>query len=250
MAKVNSTKTVEVGSAFDLLPKSLEIVKNNWPAFLVVNILTLVSSLPFLQPEPTEFNVQNNEAAFSSENIAGLSGFGLGTLLGFVGVVALLFAAVNFFLLVMYFVLQVKSSAGKKPGIGELFNEAVKNWLWLRYIGLVLLGGLILVVGFLLLIVPGIIAYGRLAMSPYLLYDKNLGVIDAIKQSNELGKSFTGKVWGAIGVTFLVAIGAAILGIIPLVGSLLGSALVIVYSLVLPLRYQQLKNLDVVTVEK
>lgn len=234
MAKASSTSTKEVGSAFDLLPKSLEIVKNNWVAFLAVNVLTILASLPFYEDRAENYLTSNAGS--------GLGGFELGALVGATGLLVLLFGAVNMILYLMMLVLQVQTAAGKQPEIGELFSKITQKWLWLRLIGLGIVASVILVIGFLLLIIPGIIAIGRLAMSPYLLIDKDMKVMDAIKASNQMGKQFSGKVWGAIGVTFLISLGTSLLAVIPIIGGVVGTLIMIAYSLVLPLRYQQLKT--------
>lgn len=98
-------------------------------------------------------------------------------------------------------------------------------------------------IGFLLLIVPGIIAIGRLALAPYIMIDKKVGIEEALKQSNELGKKYFWKVWAAILVMILVtAILAGLLGIIPILGPLASVAVSIAFSVVLALRYQQLRG--------
>lgn len=248
MAQSTQPKTVEVSSAFDLLPKSWEIVKRNWQAFAAVNILSLLAAVAAL------FGETNSDDPYSRLNgggaMSGLSGVGLGAALGVGAIVVLILAAVGIVLYAMMTVLEVKSSEGKKPTVSELFEAATKNWLWLRLVGLLIVGGLIIVAGLILLIVPGVIAFGRVVMAPFFMVDKNLGVMDSLKASNELAKNHTGKVWAAIGVTLLVAIASGILNSIDTIGPLLGTLLGIAFSLVLVLRYQQIKNLKTVTVKK
>jgi TRAP-type C4-dicarboxylate transport system permease large subunit len=100
----------------------------------------------------------------------------------------------------------------------------------------------IIVVGFLLLIVPGVIAVGRLAMAPFIMIDKKAGIEDALKQSNELGRKYFGKVWAVVGVTILISVLTAIISGIPVLGPLAGTAIAISYSVILALRYKQLKG--------
>ena len=85
-------------------------------------------------------------------------------------------------------------------------------------------------------------ATSRLIMSPFHLVDKDLGVIEAIKQSNDKAIGRMGLVYGAIGVMVLISILASIIGAIPVLGPLVGAGITIAYSLVLALRYQQLKK--------
>lgn len=238
--KSATTRKVELGSAFDLLPKSWEIVKNNWQAFAVVNILSLLSAFFALFPD---YQDKSDKAFTSGYPVAGLSGFELGSLLGLGFLLVIVVAAASVLLYAMLTVLQVRSSESKLPTPSALFEAANKNWLWLRLVGLAILSGLIILVGLILLIIPGIIAFGRIVMAPYFMVDKDLGVMDSLKASNALAKEHPGKVWAAIGVMILVSIGAGILNSIPSIGPLLGTLLAIAFSLVLVLRYQQLKTL-------
>lgn len=232
---------VEIGSAFDLLPKSWEIVKKNWQAFAVVNIMSLLSA--FLEIFP-EYEHPEGSA------FAGASGFELGAILGFGFALAAILFAVNIVLFTMLVVLSVRSAEGKTPSVGSLFEAVNKNWLWLRLVGLFLVAGLIVLVGLILLIVPGVIAFGRIVMSPYFMADRDLNIADALKASNEMSKQFPGKVWAAIGVMVLIAIAGAIITSVPAIGPIMGTIFSIAFSLVLVLRYQQLKHLKSVTVKK
>lgn len=60
----------------------------------------------------------------------------------------------------------------------------VTNWkLMLKFLGAGLLSGLIVLCGFILLIIPGIIFAMKLVFVPYFVVDKGLGPIQAIKAS-------------------------------------------------------------------
>lgn len=228
----------EVGSAFDLLGRSWEIVKNNWVVFAVVNIFVILGGLSNAAGDPT---IKEGETPSQfSDNLSSLTGMEIAAIAGLGSIVLLIFAIVAILLFVMTTSLEVKSSAGKKPDLSELFKDGKKYFF--RMIGVGILSGLIILGGFILLIIPGFIAITRLIMSPYHLVDKDLGVVESLKQSNEQAKGNAGKIWAAIGVTILVSIGASILGVIPVLGALAGAAVTIAFSLVLVLRYQQLKK--------
>ncbi|HEX5456278.1 MAG TPA: hypothetical protein VFW77_02825 [Candidatus Saccharimonadales bacterium] len=228
-----------IGSAFDLLGKSLDIVKKNWQVFAVVNILTIISAVG-----SASGNDHYKERGYWNyqpiNNWGGLSGTQLAAIIGTGFLFVLIFLAIGIFLYAMSINLQVKSTSGKKPDLSELFEDGKKYFF--RILGLSLLSGLIIIGGFILLIVPGIIALGRLVMAPYYMVDKDLGVMDAIKKSNDKAIGKMGLIYAAIGVTILVAIFAGIIGVIPVLGPLAGAAATIAYSLVLPFRYQQLKK--------
>lgn len=238
MSDVSASKQ-QIGSAFSLLSKSAQIVKANWPAFALVNGLAILSALGQMFEGPDK--IDSNWAEQFSSRISGLSGGELAAVLGVGFGVVLLFAVVAVFLFAMATSLEVKSSAGKKPKAPELFKDGQK--FFFRIIGLMILVGLMVIGGFILLIIPGIIAIGRLAMAPYHMVDKDTGVMEAIRQSNALARGKMSLVYAAIGVTALVSILASIVGVVPIIGPLVGVAITIAYSLVLALRYQQLKKI-------
>lgn len=75
-----------------------------------------------------------------------------------------------------------------------------------------LLAGLIIAVGFVLLIIPGIILSIRLQFVPYLIVEKNLGPVDALKRSWEITRGHT---WNLF-LFGLVCILVVLLGLIAL----------------------------------
>jgi hypothetical protein len=69
--------------------------------------------------------------------------------------------------------------------------------------------------GLVLLIVPGLIIGLRLSQAPYFLVDKDMGVREAYWASWHATKGHLGKLWGIIGVGFLMILPAiTIIGII------------------------------------
>lgn len=235
----DTTNKKEIGSAFDLLGKSWNIVKSNWQAFAVVNIFVILGAIADSFVTDSNNKGANSDYGFASS----LSGFGEDQLAAIVGgglLIVLLIVALIIFLATMKTGLEVKSAVGKKPNLSELFNDGKKYFF--RFFLLCVLLAIIIVTGFILLIVPGIIALGRLIMAPYHMLDKDLGVIEAIKHSNEQAKGNMSKVYAAIGVMIVVSIGASILGAIPILGPLAGAVVTIGFSVVLALRYQELKK--------
>ena len=87
-----------------------------------------------------------------------------------------------------------------------------------------LISGLIIACGTLLLIVPGLYLYGRLAPAGAIMVaEKRRGPIDAIQRSFELTK---GRGWAILGLVLIVAIvGAIAIGV---AGALLGIILMLV----------------------
>jgi len=220
--------TKDIGSAFDLLGKSKDIVVANWQvfiwAYLPFILLTVMTTLdaPRIESEPMPFDFTLvNSIVF--------------------GILPLVIILVIIYFAAAVTVLEVRAARGENPIPRLIFAEALK--FFVRFIALGFVGGLIILLGLLLLIVPGVIAIGRLAMSPYHMIDKNLGPIEALKASNNQAKGNMGKIYAAIVVMILIQVAASIVGILPFIGGLISLGVTIIFSLVLVLRYQQLKTL-------
>ncbi len=87
-----------------------------------------------------------------------------------------------------------------KPGIGTLFD--VRGCFW-RYAATGILYGLIILAGFLLLIIPGIIWSVKFGLCFYFVVDKGLGPINALKASS---RTTMGVKWQLFGFGILCAL--------------------------------------------
>jgi uncharacterized membrane protein len=92
----------------------------------------------------------------------------------------------------------------KRVELGEAFRAA-GSFFW-NMLLLNILVALSVIGGLLLLIVPGLIILPRLVLAPYFLVDQKLGAVAAYKASWNATKGHSGKVWGIIGVAFLMAL--------------------------------------------
>lgn len=79
---------------------------------------------------------------------------------------------------------------GKSVPLGKLIRGSLDLHRSLRVFGAMVLYGLLVVVGFVLFIVPGVYLVVRGIYLPYALVREDLGVIDAIKRSWALTKGF------------------------------------------------------------
>jgi uncharacterized membrane protein len=98
----------------------------------------------------------------------------------------------------------------KKP---LAYDELWKNsrYFW-RYLGASILYGLIVAVGFILLIIPGVYLAIRYQFVTYLIIDKNMGIKEAFTKSSEMTK---GIKWNLF-VFDVLLLGIIILGAIAL----------------------------------
>lgn len=103
---------------------------------------------------------------------------------------------------------------GKKPSYEDLWTNVSKV---LNYIVAGILYGVIVVVGLILLIIPGIYFGLKFMFYGYAIVDKGMGPIEALKYS---GKLTSGVKWKLILLHF-ASFGVALLGVIALVVGLL-----------------------------
>jgi uncharacterized membrane protein len=82
---------------------------------------------------------------------------------------------------------------GSKPSISKLFDFSDCFW---RYLGVQFLYMLIILGGFLLFIIPGIIWSIQFMLAPYYVVDKGLGPIEALKASSRTTKGVKFDLFG------------------------------------------------------
>lgn len=202
--------------AFDLFKPSMEIVKNNLPAFLVLMAIPMV--LTMLGPDPTFRPDPNRET-------------GIQDLLGFIGAVLTL---VTFPAVV---ILQLKGAHKEQISGTDAFNDGLKYLL--RLIGLAICMIAIFAISILALIVPFFYAVRRYALAPYYLVDRDLGVFEALKVSAEESKDMWGAIYGIIGVSLLIALPS----IVPIIGWIATAVGTVLYAAAPGLRYLHIKAL-------
>jgi uncharacterized membrane protein len=213
MADTNSNASSE--DFLGIVSSAFKSIKESWEA-LLLNLLTfiLVALVPMLI-------IGISVPLLILPLFVGGSSPWLAVLLAILIITAAIVVACLFIPAMV--VTQLASAKGQKIG----FDEALKKGMpyVLRYIGLALLVGLCVIIGMFLLIIPGLLAAFFLSMSFYLLVDKNIGVIEAMKQSINLTK----KYWMWILALFIVNMAVSIVGYFPFIGWILSLAGSIAY---------------------
>lgn len=111
----------------------------------------------------------------------------------------------------------LKAVRGEAFNVNEIFM-AYRQTLQIALASLLV--GVIVGVGIVLLIVPGIIFACRLSMVPYLLMDRRLQAVDAVRQSWEITRGHAWSIFGLGFVSFWLAIAGLIclvVGIFPVI---------------------------------
>lgn len=101
------------------------------------------------------------------------------------------------------------SARGTKTTLAQVFEVGKKQAF--NMLLLSLMTAIAIIVGLILLVIPGIIVAIKLWLAPYYLIDKGLSPTEAMKASWAATKGNTGKVWGIIGVGIVFALACLIL---------------------------------------
>ena len=133
---------------------------------------------------------------------------------------------------------QLDATDDRHLHFGKLW-EQTRPVFW-RMLGVYLAIFVVVGIGLILLIVPGVIMMRRYFFAPYILLEKKTTVGEALSESAALSRLNTGSIYGILGVMFLIAL----LNVIPFVGGLLSFGAGALYSLAPALRYQQLKRIQ------
>jgi uncharacterized membrane protein len=105
----------------------------------------------------------------------------------------------------------LKTVDSKKTGFSDLSENFSCYW---RYLGATILYGFIVLVGFILLIVPGVIWAIKYQFYGYLIVDKKMGAMEALKKSGEITKGVRLDLF-LLGLVLLgvIILGALVLGV-------------------------------------
>ena len=139
-------------------------------------------------------------------------GAGKETLLGsFLGLIAIV---VGFIVQLGLIRIYLDLAEGTKDKVVVLFSQYQLIW---KYFGAALLYGLMVVFGLILFIIPGIYFALKYQFYSYLIVDKNLSVMEALKRSTRMTSGIKWKLFGFS----LILCGLNFLGLIALVFGLL-----------------------------
>jgi hypothetical protein len=162
-----------LGNSFKLIGASWEALLFNLGTFVKIYFLPLIIfliAIPFLGATLIWDNNHVNLATVALAIAVGVGLFILAILLSIASIIT-----------------QLASVHGKKISFSEVIEQA-QPFFW-RFIGLGILSVLIIFVGFILLIIPGLIALVLLTFVGYVMIDKNLGVIDSLRHGWNLAKT-------------------------------------------------------------
>ncbi len=240
--------------AFNLLPKSVQLIKENLGLFALVNSVPLLLTL---------LSVLNGKDAESSLNASGNYNINWAAALGVGAGFAAIFMVITVVLQIMALKLTLDVASGGKSTASKLWEFAREYFFRLIGMGivavLVLIGVILvvmgiptalfsalgspalgLVVGITLTVIVSLVLTARYYFTPYLMIDKDLGIMDSFAASKELSEGRSLQVLSIIFVVIVLSVVPTVLG---RVGELIASLLGIAYSVAPALRYLELKKL-------
>ena len=170
-----------------------------WPNFLM---LFLIGIIPFLIVYVSAFLSGLVNTALEIGNVID-NAQGIGAAVGGLLVFAyhiLVLGPLSYGVKFVY----LKAARSDPLDIKDMF-EAFHNY-WNAVLASLLVG-VIVFIGIILLIVPGIIFGSKLAFTPYLVVDRKMGVIDAVKESWRMTSGHAWKVFfiGLLGIPIFFA---------------------------------------------
>lgn len=229
----NSMSLVGYKSVTTLFKESQLIVRRNLWLFVFVNTVTIINIAWQIGTSLRDKTNGSDWGKIISNSILGSPGphltAGSGILVAILGVLSIILG-------LMAPILELRAAQNKKVNLSDIWSELTDKWL--KLIAVFILTGLIIVVGLVALIIPGLYLMGRLLISPYVLIDQNTGVIEALNRSWEMTKGWT---WSVLSVA-LFGIVLALPNVIPIVGPAVAFVLTVLYSVALPLRYLEIKK--------
>lgn len=235
MAKRNNTNLT---GAFDLFPKSANIVLRNIKIFGLLFLLPFLSSLASVVDYNEKFDSTRWSEFGSFSGVSGLPTYAIAGLVGLGIIFFILFIVVAFILQAITTAAELEGAKGKTLKLGHIFELAKKCWA--RLFEFYLLYFLMIFGGLILLIVPGLIVLRRYALAPYIIVDKDVSVSEAMKESATMTKPYSSYIWSIFGVGVLIGL----IGVVPIFGALISFVLGTLYTVAFALRYQELKKLS------
>lgn len=218
--------------SWSLLPKSAELVRQYFVPLLYVSILpALLTELGSTYNHA--FNVHSTDDSFSATiGLSAHNGSGLGGTLVLVGILWTLLS-----LAARYYV-QLRATKGQPVEVAEAYRKTASRIVPL--IALMIVYTIMVIVGLILLIVPGLIVIRRYYLAPYYLIDRNVSIREALRLSAQATKPISGYIWGIIGVSIVLAILAGFLANIPLgIGAVIATFVNVLYIFAPAFRYRE-----------
>lgn len=206
--------------SWDLLAPSVELLKKNiWQVVYLAFIPGILLSVGLVMVGEWPYDLSDSRTSMGA-------------------VILLIGALYSIISYPAYVYMLAKAAQGMELSIPQCLRAGLKRFFPL--VGTGLLAGLAIICGFIALIVPGLILMRAFYLASYYVVDKDMGPIDALKQSWTDSQPVTIFIWGVIGVAIVFAIAGSIFGRIPAAGPIIAQAIALPYAFAPALRYSEI----------
>ena len=121
----------------------------------------------------------------------------------------------------------IRVGRGEEVDVGDSISWGFKDGMWLKSLIFLVVATIGILIGFLLLIVPGLYLSAAWLLGIYLLVDKGLSPMDALGKSRELVHEV--GFWKVFITVFVLSLGTQLISVIPVLGLI---AMLFLYPLV------------------
>jgi uncharacterized membrane protein len=127
-------------------------------------------------------------------------------------VIAIVGTLIQWWLYLGFTRMTLTAYAGGPVGFGLLFGESWKTLL--QYAIMAIISGVLVFIGLVLLIIPGIIIYTMICLAPFLILERELTAIESLKESRRITRGHKMNIFLFVLLLALINIvGALLLGI-------------------------------------
>ncbi|MBX4196935.1 hypothetical protein KW801_00050 [Candidatus Saccharibacteria bacterium] len=215
-----------------LFRESYQAVKRNLSLFVFVNVVTILGTAWNIG-----LDIRDKTHGSDWGQVLGHGFTGSGDYPHVHGGLSVFFILVGLILGLIGVFLSFKAAQRKVVSFDEVWEIFKAKWWKVILVEIIII--LFILGGLVALVLPGLYLIARLSLAPYVAIDQDGDVTDAIRKSWEMSKNHAWTIF----VTVFFGLVLSLPSFIPVVGKLISLILVIAYSVALPIRYFELKNL-------
>ena len=222
-----------VSHPIELFNKSFAAVRNNLAIFTLLYVLPLAFGINGHRPQSNQG--ENFRWHTWDSNGIHISASAVGAIVGGITLIVLIGLLIAVFYQALLYTAQLLAARGT-VSFRDLWDIATRYWG--RLFLLIISMGIIIGVGLILFIVPGLIFLRRYYLAPYFMIDQNLGVMESLRRSAAMSKPISSYIWGVIGLMVLLSVPSFFSDI----GSLVSLVLLAGYSVAPAILYFEAKK--------
>jgi hypothetical protein len=133
-------------------------------------------------------------------------------------IIAFVIFVVSFVIEMGWFKMLLRATHGEEPRVKDLIDHAHLIW---KYLGVTILTFLIVLVGLILLIIPGIYFGLKYLFAPFIIIDRDITIMESLRESARMTEGVKWKLLGfcilvgLAGMSGVIALGVGLLVTVP-----------------------------------